>query len=317
VAGSDRWIGGKYELIARAGQGGMANVWRGVLHGAAGFSKPVAIKRVHGGLSQDPTYAAMFVEEARVVSSLQHPNIVQVHDFDHDTSGNFFLVLEWIEGLDMDAWVRAHAIANLRAPWHLVAAIVIEVLRGLTAAHEHRNDKGALAPIVHRDVNPSNILLGNNGIVKLTDFGLARAQDRRAGAAITGPGIVKGKLSYLAPEIFDLNPASTRSDLYSLGIVLWEALSNERLFAADTPAETVRKARAGEVPHLGRLRTDLPPSLIETAHTALARHPEERFDSADEMRRALTAILRVHPEPTDAKPIAWSVNQAMARLRAA
>src|SRR4249920_3492854 len=94
-----RWIGGKYELIAPAGQGGMANVWRGVLHGAAGFNKPVAIKRVHNSLAQDPTFAAMFVEEARVVSSLQHPNVVQVHDFDHDPSGNFFLVLEWIEGL--------------------------------------------------------------------------------------------------------------------------------------------------------------------------------------------------------------------------
>jgi serine/threonine-protein kinase len=310
--GDERWIGGKYELIEPAGQGGMAKVWRGVVHGASGFTKTVAIKRVLRELARDPTFVAMFVEEARVVSSLHHSNIVQVHDFDHDAEGRCFIVMEWIEGLDLEAWVRAHVLGQVRTPWHLVAAICIEVLRALSAAHERVDDAGRPAPVIHRDVNPANILLSVNGSVKLGDFGMARAQDR---PAMTGPGIVKGKLAYLAPEIFELLPATARSDLYGVGIVLWEALTGERLFAGGTPNETAQRAREAHVPSLAQLRHDLPPSLIEVVQTALARRPTDRFDSAEEMREALTAILRGHPEPTDARPIAWSVKQARARLR--
>src|SRR4051794_14987511 len=155
--------GGKYELVEPVGEGGMAHVWRGLTHGASGFTKLVAIKRVKRELAQDPSFAAMFVEEARVVSALQHPNIVQIFDFDQDDSGGFFIVMEWIEGLDIEHWVRAHELGRARSPWHLTTAIAVEVLRAVTAAHERVDEQGKSAPVIHRDINPANIMLGVSG----------------------------------------------------------------------------------------------------------------------------------------------------------
>jgi serine/threonine-protein kinase len=304
-------IAGKYELVAPVGEGGMASVWRGLVHGAAGFTKLVAVKRVRPELAKDPNFTAMFVEEARVVSSLQHPNIVQVFDFDKDDRGAYFIVMEWIDGLDMAAWVRAHTLSGIGAPWHLVAGILIEVLRAVTAAHEHVDAGGRPSPVIHRDINPANILLGSSGCVKLADFGLARAMDR---AAMTKPGMLKGKLAYLSPELLDGVPASTSSDLYSVGIVLWEALTGKRLFWHPHDGEIILKVAAAHIPPLGAERADLPSSLIEVVHTALAKRPEDRFASADEMLHTLTAILRTHPEATDAKPISRSVQHARGTL---
>lgn len=186
-----QWVAGKYELVAPIGEGGMASVWLGLTHGAAGFTRKVAIKRILPKLAVDSGFAALFVEEARVVSELQHPNIVQIHDFDRDADGRHFIVMEWIEGIDLDSYIRSFAAAP--TPWALVTAIGIEVLRALAAAHERLDSAGEPAPIIHRDVNPANILLGANGVVKLADFGLSRAMDR---VSMTAPGVVKGKLGY-------------------------------------------------------------------------------------------------------------------------
>jgi eukaryotic-like serine/threonine-protein kinase len=304
-------IAGKYELVAPLGEGGMASVWRGLTRGACGFSRKVAIKRVLPGLARNGEFTAMFVEEARVVSELQHPNIVQVHDFDRDEKGALFIVMEWVEGVDLQRWVLAYDKENEDTPWPIVTAIGIEVLRALGAAHERTDEKGRPAPVVHRDVNPANILMGVNGIVKLADFGLARAKDR---ASMTSPGIVKGKLSYLAPETAMGAAATPASDLYSVGIVLWESLSRKRLFAGKGPGEVIMKVREGKIQPLGELRPELPPLLCEVVHTALAKEPGDRFHSADEMRRTLTSILRNHPEPTDARMLGNSVKLASARL---
>jgi serine/threonine-protein kinase len=298
---------GKYELVAAVGEGGMASVWRGLVHGAAGFTKLVAVKRVRPELARDPAFTAMFVEEARVVSSLQHPNIVQVFDFDTDDRGSYFIVMEWIDGVDLAAWVRAHAQEGGRSPWPLVTAIVVEVLRAVAAAHERVDESGRATPVIHRDINPANILLGVSGCVKLADFGLARAMDR---STMTGPGIVKGKLAYLSPELLKAAPASPASDIYGVGIVLWEALTGKRLFWHKHDGEIILKLAKGEVPPLNLERPDLPRALVEVVHTALAYAPADRFGSADEMLHTLTAILRTQPEATDAKPIAQSVLHA-------
>lgn len=310
MTSTGEWIAGKYELLAQLGEGGMANVWRGVTHGAAGFTRKVAIKRVLPKLAVDSGFAAMFVEEARVVSELQHPNIVQVHDFDLDKNGRYFIVMEWVEGLDLDTWVKSFG--ESPTPWPLVAAIGIEVLRALGAAHERRDETGRPAPVIHRDVTPANILLGIHGIVKLADFGLARAMDR---ASMTAPGMVKGKLSYLAPELLEGQPAGVRTDLYGLGIVMWECLTGKRLFAGGGPGQVVMRVREGQVPSLRDARSDLPPSLVEVVHCALSRNPQDRFEAAAEMQRALSAILRTHPEPTDARPLGASVREAQERLK--
>jgi serine/threonine-protein kinase len=305
-------LAGKYELLAPIGRGGMAVIWRARTLGAAGFSRKVAVKRLRSSLARSAEFAARFVEEARVVAELEHPNIQQVHDFDKDEQGCYFIVLEWVEGIDLDQYLRAYHQIGARTTWHLVAAIAIEILRALRAAHRRTDADGRPSPIVHRDVSPANILVGVNGIVKLADFGLAKAMDRKAG--LSDPNIAKGKVSYFAPEVADGQPASAASDLYGLGIVMWEALTLQRLFYGSNIGELVLKVREGAVPRLERERSDLPSELCEIVHTALARNPADRFESADEMLRALTSLLRVHPQPTDATHLGWSVRRAMSAM---
>ena len=308
-------VAGKYELLEPLGEGGMASVWRGVTHGAAGFTRKVAIKRVLPELAKDTKFAALFVEEARVVSDLQHPNIVQIHDFDRDARGQYFIVMEWVEGIDLDGYVRAHLEVREYPPWGFVAAVGIEVLRALWVAHRRVAEDGTLAPVIHRDVTPSNILLGVQGVVKLADFGLAKAKDR---VSMTIPGTVKGKLSYMAPEIVNGESASVLSDIYGLGIVLWEALAGRRLYRAEGDVQTVLMVREGKVPPLQELRPDLPEDLIGVVHRALSKEPKERFPTALHMQRAIAAILRTHPERTDAEPLGRSVRWAVnARSRKA
>jgi len=305
-------LAGKYELLAPIGRGGMAIIWRARTLGAAGFSRKVAVKRLLSSLARSTQFAEMFVEEARVVAELEHPNIQQVHDFDKDREGCYFIVLEWVEGIDLDQYLRAHHEMGLRTTWHLVAAIAIEILRALRAAHRRHDARGKLAPIIHRDITPGNILVGVNGIVKLADFGLAKAMDRKT--VLSDPSIAKGKVSYFSPEVADGQLASPSSDLYGLGIVMWEALTLKRLFWGNNLGEIVLKVRDGIVPRVEEERSDVPRELCDIIDTALQRDPAHRFESADEMLRALTALLREHPQPTDATHLGWSVQRAMTAL---
>jgi len=304
----NKMIANKYELVAPLGEGGMASVYRGLTHGAAGFTCKVAIKRVLPNLAEDAAFVAMFVEEARVASELQHPNIVAVHDFDRDDEGRYFIVMEWIDGIDLFGWIASFAGAP--TPWHEVAAIGVEILRGLGAAHERVDDAGNPAPVIHRDVSPQNVLLSVQGIVKLADFGLARAADR---ATMTAPGTIKGKLGYMAPELVKRAPASPKSDLYSVGIVLWEALTGKRLFGGTDAYEQIKKILANQVPQLRDIRPDVPLPLSEIVHTALSFDPSNRFEHAEEMQRALASLLKNHTEPTDDRALARSIKDAMAR----
>ena len=191
-----RLIGGRYELVDVLGRGGMAVVWRALQRGAVGFARPVALKRMSPLLSRSSEALSLFAEEARVGAQLRHPNIVALLDYAHDEQGEPYLVSELVEGIHLGDWVRAHVRARVETPWELVAAIGIEVLRALDAAHTRLDRQGRSAAILHRDVTPGNILLDETGIVKLADFGLARAMDRER---MTRPDIVKGKAAYLAP----------------------------------------------------------------------------------------------------------------------
>ncbi|MCC6873513.1 MAG: serine/threonine protein kinase [Sandaracinaceae bacterium] len=306
-----RVLAKRYQLVEVAGEGGMATVWRALTLGAQGFQRPVAIKRIRSVLSRDPLFIEMFVEEARVGSGLDHPNIVQIHDFGRDEDGEHFLVMEWVEGLDLRRWSRSHKIAGWHAPWHLVTAIAMESLRGLHAAHQRTTPEGAHAPAYHRDVTPGNVLLGINGAVKLADFGLSRAMDR---ARITQPQMLKGKLAYLAPELIEDAMPSAQSDLFSLGAVLWEVLTGRSLFHGRNDVETLEKVAACHVPDLAALRPDLPPELSAAIHRSLAREPGARFPAAQDMARALAQLLKRVAEPTDAEPIGASVALARHRL---
>ncbi len=305
-------IDGKYELVEAIGRGGMAVVWRAVTLGAAGFRMPVALKRIDPGFTGFPEMEAMFIEEARVGAALRHPNIVQIHDFGIDDERKHYLVTEWVEGIHLGDWVKSFASSAGGTPWPLVAAIGVEVLRALHAAHARLDDAGRLAPVLHRDVSPPNILLDVSGVVKLADFGMARAMDR---GRITRPDIIKGKLSYLAPEmVLGVGP-SVHSDIFSLGVVLWEALTGARLFDAATDVDVVKMLRDARVPMLSMKRPEVPMGLSSVVHRALEREPTLRYSSARDMLRALVAVLRVLPTSTDAATLGQSVRDARARLR--
>ncbi len=297
-------LDGRYELVERLGQGGMAVVWRALAHGATGFRRWVAVKRIDPKHRGYPEVVQMFVEEARVGAALSHPNIVQALDFRVDARGDHYLVTEFIDGPHLGQWVLAHGYRGQPTPWPIVTAIAIEVLRALEAAHLRVDEQGRLSPVLHRDVSPGNILIDRTGFIKLADFGLARAMDRQQ---ITRPNVVKGKLSYLAPELVLGEAPSPQSDLFGLGVVLWEALTGKRLFHADTDVEVYRMLKNPRVPLLSMLRSELPMGLTTAVHRALERNPARRFASARQMLQALTEVLRVWPATTDATAIAASV----------
>lgn len=280
-------IDGKYELVELAGEGGMATVFRAVVRGAAGFQRTVAVKRIRPEFRALKNYIDMFIEEARVGSELNHPNIVQVHDF-VSFEGMYYLIMEWVDGIDLGTLQSLFLRAGKQLSWQLVAAISIGALRGLGAAHDRRTADGEPAPVIHRDVSPHNILVGANGVSKLTDFGLARARDRAY--SLTVPGTVKGKLSYLAPEVTLGKPNSFASDLFSMGVVMWEMLVGTRLFDARNDLDVFKKIRACQVPPLGPLRPDVPLAMAAIISRALSLDPAKRYASAGEMAAALARV---------------------------
>jgi serine/threonine protein kinase len=301
----------KYELIEKAGAGGMAVVWRARTLGAAGFSRPVAIKRILPHLSQSPDFVAMFVEVARVVSALQHPLITQIHDFGMDDHGHSFLVMEWVEGCDFAQIAESFTADGGLLPWTIASAIGIEILGALGAAHARIGADGQRAPVFHRDVTPQNILLSTDGFVKLTDFGIARAMDR---ATMTRPNALKGKISYVAPERLRNKPASAQSDIFGVGVCLWEALAGRQLYDAPSDMEVMFMVAEAKVPDLREIRADIPDELWEVLKTALAKDASDRYGTAHMMARMLADLLRRTDESTDHRRIAKIVRSARGRL---
>ncbi len=282
-------VGGRYELCEVAGRGGMAIVWRALLRGDHGFVRTVAVKQMHPHLAKQPQYVDMFVEEARVGATLYSPNIAQAYDFVAE-HGNYYLVMEWVDGIDLGSFIRYHVERETRPRWDLIAAIGIGTLRGLAAAHERTDASGALAPVVHRDVSPHNILLTTRGMVKVIDFGLSLAADRTS--ELTEPGVVKGKMSYLSPEIVAGERPTPLSDQFAAGSVLWEALVGRKLFEGATDYDTYVKVRDVQVQPLRPYRPDVPAPLVNVIHKALAPREEQRYASVRDMAGHLGAVLR-------------------------
>ncbi len=305
-------LAGKYELLRRIGSGGMADVWSAIQHGEAGLRRPVAVKRMLPALADNTDFTKMFLEEARIVSSLDHPNIVSLVDF-CEAGDERLIVLELVDGMDFGRWILEHARRREPTPWTVVAAVGIDVLRALTAAHERRDESGRPAPVFHRDVTPSNILLSKYGTVKLGDFGVARAMDR---VTLTTPGVVKGKLAYVAPEIVGGERAGPSTDLYSLGVVLWEALAMRRLFNGVSELELFVKVGQAAVPSLREERHDVPDSLHAVIEPLVAKSPHERFESARVAQAALTEALRAEGAFLTTDELARSVEETRASAEA-
>ena len=286
---SGQLIDGKYHLVEVAGEGGMATVYKAVVKGAAGFQRAVAVKHIRPEFRALKNYIDMFIEEARVGSELAHPNIVQVHDFCSE-NGSYYLVMEWVEGIDLGTLIKVYRDQKRQVPWSLAVAVGIGTLRGLGAAHDRIAPDGTAAPVIHRDVSPHNVLLGINGVVKLSDFGLARARDRAA--SLAAPGTVKGKLSYLAPEVTFGKPNTVQSDLFGVGSIIWETLVGDRLFDGKTDVEIFQEDPRVSDPAGVHAGPDVLPALVAVLETALAPDPANRFGSAEEFAQALSQVMK-------------------------
>ncbi len=263
----------------------MAEVYTGRRAGPHGFSKRFAIKRILPQLAVDTRFVEMFCDEARICAALSHPNIVQVVDFgEHD--GELFMAMEFVDGVSLARLLRVVAARGERFPIGTTLYIAAEVLRGLEFAHEARDDHGRLLNLVHRDVSPGNILIGREGDVKLTDFGIVLSAfvDRR-----TYPGELKGKMGYMSPEQVIGEELDARSDLFTLGIVLAEMLLARPLFPGRNELDMLTRMYEADLRVLERYGQDVPPGLQRILRSALARDREKRFQSA----RAFGTEIRV------------------------
>ena len=276
---------GKYHIRERLGVGGMAEVFRAEVLGVGGFHRSVALKRILPQFLSREDFQRMFIDEARICANLTHANIVQVFDFDKAPDGTYYLTMELIEGVDLRRLLDAIAPNPLPPP--MAFLIATEVLKGLAYAHERRS-RGENLGLIHRDVTPSNILLSWSGEVKLSDFGLAKAKTR---LSVTQPGIVKGKFAYLAPEQLEGPDIDARVDIFSLGVVLWEMLTGQRLYWAESDADTLRKllGRYPEPP--SQLAKGVPNECDDAVLWLLARDKNNRPSSARWALRRIGDLL--------------------------
>lgn len=277
---------GRYTLHVEIASGGMATIHLGRLNGLAGFARTVAIKRLHATFAKDPGFVAMFMDEARLAARVQHPNVVSVADVVAE-QGELLLVMDYIHGESLSRLLEAEHARGGRIDPRKALKIMTDVLAGLHAAHEARNERGMSLGIVHRDVSPQNILVASDGVAKLVDFGIAKAVGRSHN---TTNGDIKGKLRYMAPEQLRGAPLDRRTDIYAATAVLWEVLTGRQLFAGDSP-DVVYSVLTAKVTRPTTLVPSLPEEVEAIVMKGLERDPAKRFSTAQEMSDALEAAL--------------------------
>ncbi len=277
---------GRYEILRPLAEGGMAEVLLGRASGVRGFARHVVIKRIRADHAHDQNFVRMLLDEARLVAALHHHNIVQVHDIGEE-AGAYFFAMEYVHGADLLHLIREIVQRGELMPLEHAMTIIAGAAAGLHYAHEQRGADGRPLDLVHRDVSPSNILVGYDGSVRITDFGIAKAAQR---SVKTRSGALKGKISYMSPEQCMGRTLDRRSDIFGLGIVLYEMATGRRLFKAETDFMTMSAIVHGKIPPAASLRADLPPELTSIITKALAAAPIDRFQTAGEMGDALEAF---------------------------
>jgi serine/threonine-protein kinase len=277
---------GRYVVRQRLAEGGMAEIFLASAVGPEGFAKDVVIKVVRRFLATDPQFVQMFIDEARLASRLNHANVVQIFDFGKH-GDTYYLAMEYVRGVSLWDLRRRCREQGVPFPPTLAAEIGAQVARGLHYAHS-LSENGQRLGVVHRDVTPHNVLLSFDGAVKLTDFGIAKAQRSQ-----TVPGSLKGKFAYMSPEQSRGEAVDARTDLFALGIVLWELVTGGRLFDGDSDVAVLRAVQESLVPPASRLNPEVPAELSDLLAKALARPLAERFQTAAELEKALaTFVLR-------------------------
>jgi len=299
----------RFELIAELASGGMATVYLARLLGLGGVARLFAIKRLHPHLAKDREFVDMFIDEARLAARIRHPNVVPIHEIGITERG-YYLVMDYVEG-DTVARLFARATQDgAKIAPGVGIRIALDTLAGLHAAHELTGDTGKPLEIVHRDVSPQNVLVGIDGVARITDFGVARAASR---LSVTRTGQLKGKLAYMAPEQARSKAnVDRRADVFAMGIVLWETLAFRRLFKGDSEAETLNRVLYEEIPTLRSAVPTIPGALDAIVMKALMRDPEKRFTSCAEMADALEKAATSLKALATQKEVSACVNEVMA-----
>jgi serine/threonine-protein kinase len=280
---------GKYLLLEKVGSGGMAEIFKAVIRGVGDFQKVLVVKRILLAYSRDPTFVKMFTDEARITAPLQHSNIVSIYEFDQ-VDGQYYLAMEFVNGRDLQRVMSRANKLGRAIPVEVALHIVGEVCKALWYAYNARDARGSPLRIIHRDVSPSNILISFDGEVKVTDFGVAKAANSTAREA-TGAGGLKGKLGYMSPEQVLGRDVDHRSDIFSLGIVLFETLTLKRMFLGRTDLQTLMNVRDADVERrLGR-HPEIPEVVADVIRKALAKAPEKRFRGANDFQSSIQDVL--------------------------
>ena len=284
---------GRYDLLSELGSGGMATVYLARLQGEAGFERLVAVKQIHEHMVKEAKFRIMFLDEARIAARLQHPNVIQVTDFGVEKNVPY-LVMEYVNGENFASVLRACWKRGKPFPIPVAVRIVANACEGLHHAHELKTSDGTHLELVHRDVSPHNVMISYEGVVKLTDFGIAKAVDR---IGLSRSGSLKGKITYMSPEQVLAQPLDRRSDVFALGTILFEATLGRRLFRAESEFETLQRIISAQVPFPTSIEPGYPAALEKVIMRALAANPDDRYENAREMQKELEQFLAKTGKP--------------------
>lgn len=297
----------RYRVVEKLESGGMAEVFRAESEGLQGFRKQVAIKRVLPHLSEKKRFISMFLDEARLSAQLSHSNCVQVFDIGVGDSA-YFIVMEFVEGANLKSIAESVKKQGKDFPVAAAAWIAHEICKGLSYAHELTDSSGVPLQIVHRDMSPPNVLITKFGEVKIVDFGLAKASSQLEKSE---PGIIKGKFSYLSPEAAMGQEVDARTDVFAVGIILWELLAGQRLFLGDTDFQTVKKVQQAQVPPISQINHKVPIELERIVNRALARDSNQRYGTARELGQDLSRFMFAFGQPISSFDVAQIVQGAV------
>ncbi len=297
----------RYRVVEKLESGGMAEVFRAESEGLQGFKKQVAIKRVLPHLSEKKKFISMFLDEARLSAQLSHSNCVQVFDIGVGDNA-YFIVMEFVDGANLKAIAESLKKQGRDFPVAAASFIAHEICKGLSYAHEMRDPNGVDLHIVHRDMSPPNVLITKHGEVKIVDFGLAKANSQLERSE---PGIIKGKFSYLSPEAAMGQEVDARTDIFAVGIILWELLAGQRLFLGETDFQTVKKVQQAVVPPISGINKRVPPELERIVQRSLAREPAARYQTARDLGMDLSKFMFAFAQPVSTFDIATLVGAAV------
>src|SRR5215470_7898583 len=278
---------GKYDLLERINVGGMAEVFRAKAYGVEGFERLVAVKRILPNIAEDKDFITMFVDEAKIAVQLNHANVAQIFDLGV-VDGSYFIALEHVHGRDLRAIFERCRHQGEPMPVAQACFVIMKLCEGLDYAHNKRDSMGRDMNLVHRDVSPQNILVSFDGEIKIIDFGIAKAAGK---AGKTQQGILKGKFGYMSPEQVRGLPIDRRSDIFSTGIVLYELLTNERLFVGESDFSTLEKVRNVEILPPSTYNRKIPDELERIVLKALSKDADDRYQNAIDLHDELQAFV--------------------------